>query len=365
MFGSTLSIAAASSLFALSFAAPIPSNAGATRSLEARAAYVNYGGDGSTSKGWPAESAWASFDKIWSGNLDIMKTSCKQSFGVADNTEEELSAIKSGLESAAQQSGVDKRFLLSVMIQESKGCVRAPTTNYGQNNPGLMQSFNGEASCAGSSSCSNDEIEKMILEGAGIGRDFGLKQAIAQSNANDVSKYYKGARIYNSGSVDGSGNLGAGIATHCYATDIANRVTGVVFASSPCNEETIGSLQTSEGGGSSNNSDDNETETPAPTQTPTQNETPATTPAPSTEGTGPQEQEEPEKEETTTPTSSTSSDAPKVQGADPNCKKWFTPSKGDSCDKAGIDFAKFRSLNPMLDEKCSNMWAGYQYCIAN
>src|SRR3712207_7146665 len=53
-------------------------------------------------------------------------------------------------------------------------------------------------------------------------------------------------RSYNSGRIDPSGNLAAGIATHCYASDIAARLLG--WASdekhpSTCNEETIGSVQ--------------------------------------------------------------------------------------------------------------------------
>ena len=32
-------------------------------------------------------------------------------------------------------------------MQESKGCVRAPTTNNGVRNPGLMQSHNGRGTC--------------------------------------------------------------------------------------------------------------------------------------------------------------------------------------------------------------------------
>ena len=48
---------------------------------------------------------------------------------------------------AADATGVDHRFILAVIMQESGGCVRAPTTNYGVRNPGLMQDHNGSGTC--------------------------------------------------------------------------------------------------------------------------------------------------------------------------------------------------------------------------
>lgn len=46
--------------------------------------------------------------------------------------------------------------------------------------------------------------------------------------------YLQAARIYNSGSIAPSGNLEDGIATHCYSSDIANRLTGWVNAATKC-----------------------------------------------------------------------------------------------------------------------------------
>lgn len=42
------------------------------------------------------------------------------------------------------------------------------------------------------------------------------------------------ARLYNSGSIAPGGDLGAGGSTHCYASDIANRLTGWVHAAHAC-----------------------------------------------------------------------------------------------------------------------------------
>lgn len=65
---------------------------------------------------------------------------------------------------------------------------------------------------------------------------LGLVEALRQASGsvNDVGRYYRAARIYNSGSVDASGNLEAGVATHCYASDVANRLTGWVLAEDGC-----------------------------------------------------------------------------------------------------------------------------------
>lgn len=78
----------------------------------------------------------------------------------------------------------------------------------------------------------------MILDGTTGTLDVsdggdGLMQTMQQAGCEDVSKYYKAARIYNSGSVTG-GDLSLGVATHCYAADIANRLTGWTDAASGC-----------------------------------------------------------------------------------------------------------------------------------
>ena len=70
---------------------------------------------------------------------------------------------------------------------------------------------------------------QMIQEGTG-GTTWGdgLAQCLNSAGRSDVSAFYMAARQYNSGSVHKSGDLGKGIATHCYASDIANRLTGWV-----------------------------------------------------------------------------------------------------------------------------------------
>ena len=76
-------------------------------------------------------------------------------------------------------------------------------------------------------------LTEWIVAG-GTSSGDGLANCLNQAGTSDAQAFYRAARIYNSGSIDPSGNLGAGIATHCYSSDIANRLTGWVSAPSNC-----------------------------------------------------------------------------------------------------------------------------------
>lgn len=162
----------------------------------------------------------------------ILERSCRQ-FKQELNSEDEIADLYDAIQSVAEDTLIDHRFILAVVVQESGGCVRAPTSDYGVPNPGLMQDHNGTASCNSDGDvqtpCPTDMIKQMITEGSGgtVWGD-GLAQCINKADGDDVSAFYQAARIYNSGSIDDSGDLGEGIATHCYASDIANRLTGWV-----------------------------------------------------------------------------------------------------------------------------------------
>ncbi|KAJ4360246.1 uncharacterized protein N0V89_000806 [Didymosphaeria variabile] len=334
-------IVAASQLFAFALGAPlIGASPKQARSLVARTAYKVFGGDGTPAQGWPQESEWKSFEDLWSANVATTLSSCSQ-FNMENNSQEESDNIKKAIQDVSGASGVKPEFLLAIVMQESKGCVRAPTTNYGFDNPGLMQSFQGTHSCNpdgnGVVPCPYDTIKGMLEDGAGLNGDVGLKEGLAQAGGDDVSKFYKASRIYNSGSIAGDGNLNGGIATHCYATDVANRLIGWTDADShDCDENTIGSV----GGGSANSapagpSDGGETTTPADT---------TTTPPPAGGDSAPT--------------------GPTAEGASGTCTKWYAVKAGDGCASTGIDFATLQSLNTSLDANCSNLQAGVSYCIA-
>jgi hypothetical protein len=75
----------------------------------------------------------------------------------------------------------------------------------------------------------------MIADGTrGTSDSDGLAQCINESGCNNDADFYRAASIYNSGSIASSGNLQDGIATHCYSSDIANRLTGWVWAPHGC-----------------------------------------------------------------------------------------------------------------------------------
>ncbi|KAI0967118.1 putative muramidase [Xylaria arbuscula] len=202
-------------------------------------AYHKYTGDGSASAGWPVTSDWGEFDALWSQNLNVIQQSCGWNSWGADNSADEISHLKSAITQVASETGVKGRFILLIIMQESKGCVRVPTTNNGVVNPGLMQSHNGAGTCAGVNPCPQSEILQMVRDGtAGTSSGDGLKQVLAKTVAHygsyQPAVYYSAARLYNSGSVDYSHLETAFGSTICYASDIANRATGWTLATSTC-----------------------------------------------------------------------------------------------------------------------------------
>ncbi|KAK0763278.1 hypothetical protein N5P37_004265 [Trichoderma harzianum] len=203
--------------------------------------YTMYWGDGSTGAGWPAQSRWVSFQTMFDNYKNQMFASCQNlPTPQANDSGPEVGAIWDGIQQAAAATGVDHRFILAIIMQESHGCVRVHTTANGVRNPGLMQDHNGAATCNENgrvqNPCPSATIYQMILEGtAGTTSGDGLANCINQSGRSDVSAFYRAARIYNSGSISNTGQLQNGIATHCYASDIANRLTGWVNARNGCN----------------------------------------------------------------------------------------------------------------------------------
>ncbi|PQE14038.1 glycoside hydrolase protein [Rutstroemia sp. NJR-2017a BBW] len=220
--------------------------------------YTLYLGDGSDHAGWPHKENWVSFEDMFNNNKAIMFSSCGSVYGQANDGGPEVGAIYDSIQQVATETAVDHRFILAVIIQESGGCVRVRTSNshagHSDNvrNPGLMQDHNGDGTCNSDitgqvqNPCPTGVITQMIREGtAGTNDGDGLAQTIngkhflhfqatAEFGVTKSRAFYLAARIYNSGSVDPSGNLEAGVATHCYASDIANRLTGWVLADTKC-----------------------------------------------------------------------------------------------------------------------------------
>ncbi|MCJ1343056.1 hypothetical protein MMC31_001247 [Peltigera leucophlebia] len=200
--------------------------------------YIQHCGNGDD---FPQTSQWVSFKEMFDANKLLMFRSCGQNNWGADDSGPEIGAIYDAIQQVALETKVDHRFILAVIMQESGGCVRVPTSNFGVRNPGLMQCHNGDGTCnsditgQNQNPCPTDVITQMIREGtAGTNDGDGLAQCINQANSGSVTGFYQAARIYNSGSIDASGDLCKGIATQCYASDIANRLTGWVLAEHNC-----------------------------------------------------------------------------------------------------------------------------------
>ncbi|KIW08508.1 uncharacterized protein PV09_01402 [Verruconis gallopava] len=335
--------------------------------------YTFYTGNGET---WPGISNWVSnFDDMFAANKEIIMNSCSQ-FGVPNNSEQETADISSAISQVAGETGIDARFILAIMLQESNGCVRAPTTNYGVRNPGLMQDHNGQATCNDSGNVQNPcpaaTITQMIRDGvAGTPSGDGLEQTYAQAPFTGAAKYYGAARIYNSGSIAASGNLDDGIATHCYASDVANRLTGWVYAQKDCTlDGTPPPAATPPATTAGASPTPTATYSPATaTAVPSGWPSPSSGSSPSTEWpsgyTGPASATQPA---TQSPTSASSAPPTNLApGVTTQCAEYYTVQAGDECDsvaqKFGTTFANLRALNTQLDSTCSNLWKGYAYCV--
>lgn len=165
---------------------------------------------------FPSPDQWKSFSDLWAHNLTT--------FQVNDSFNE-ISSIQTSIASIANESGVDPRIILCVIMQESSGNVRVQTTiSPGPTpvrNPGLMQSHNGVEF---NPSDPNGSIFQMIKDGTeGTPFGDGLQQCISR-----FGNVYEGLRAYNSGSVNEADLSDGRGATAKYVSDVANRLVGAV-----------------------------------------------------------------------------------------------------------------------------------------
>jgi LysM repeat protein len=250
------------------------------------------------------------------------------------------------------------------------GCVRAPTTNYGVRNPGLMQSHDGAGTCNDRGSiqnpCPANTIVQMIRDGvAGTAAGDGLVQTMKQAPGSGAARYYGAARIYNSGSIAPSGDLGAGIATKCYSSDIANRLLGWVYSNKACPLD----------GGSPAPSVPVVHPSSAPLQ-PSSYDRPSAPSNPSPVSSspphinvasylGPAMAKAPALGTTTNTAKAVSNKL--APGVTANCAQYYNIQSGDFClkvsEKFNMSFATLRTLNTGIDIACSNLWLGYDYCV--
>ncbi|KAK3657592.1 hypothetical protein LTR56_002367 [Elasticomyces elasticus] len=172
-----------------------------TLSTDIGAAEATYTGDGSTGAGWPAQSDWVStFDELFETNKPMMKGSCTK-YDQPNDSDDEIDHLKSAIWSISQSSGVDPRFILATVMQESFGCVRVWGTVGAVTNPGLMQSHGGKGSCntgiayggilsepgTASNPCSSDQVTQMIEDGVtGTDSGDGLQQLLQKAGGTDA-----------------------------------------------------------------------------------------------------------------------------------------------------------------------------------
>lgn len=84
-----------------------------------------------------------------------------------------MTDLYNAIKQVAHETRVDHRFILAVVLQETKGCVRAKVTVSpdGIRNPGLLQSFKGTHTCNDgpgkvTDPCPTSEILGMIRDGS-------------------------------------------------------------------------------------------------------------------------------------------------------------------------------------------------------
>lgn len=173
-----------------------------------------------------------------------MDSCSNNNWGVPNNSPQETDQIFTSIERVSRATYLDRRFILAILLQETKGCVRVHTTYSADGGPnlGLMQSHNGVSTCNSGTwgapkgllvPCPGDEILGMIYEGVvGVSdspEDVSLLKMIMRSGMGTVADLYRAARMYNSGPGASLWTLeDGGEGTWSYASDVANRLTGWV-----------------------------------------------------------------------------------------------------------------------------------------
>ncbi|KAK4976503.1 hypothetical protein LTR28_008223 [Elasticomyces elasticus] len=154
----------------------------ATATAPGQDVYKMYTGDGTVAAGWPDVQDWVSFDSMFTANKPKILVSCAQS-PVVDDSEQEIKDMYNAILDISTATSVDPRFILATIMQEFAGCVRVITTSYSVQNPGLMQSHNGNGSCnrdgVVQTPCPQTEIYQMIEDGVtGTRTGDGLQQLL-------------------------------------------------------------------------------------------------------------------------------------------------------------------------------------------
>ena len=78
--------------------------------------------------------------------------------------------------------------------------------------------------------------DRRLVAGTDNGHGFAaaINDQTSVKGIEYAQAYYRASRMYNSGAIDPSGDLGKGSATHCYSSDMANRLVGWTDSQSGC-----------------------------------------------------------------------------------------------------------------------------------
>lgn len=181
--------------------------------LGSAAPYTKYAGNGSSADGWPSQFSWLELGPLWFLNQHALIDP------LCDNSPQETANLYTAITTVATATGVDPRFILAIIMEESHGCVRVGTTSMAVSNPGLMQSYEGKGTCVGVKPCPLDEIVQMVKDGtarnaAGVDLQDLIADASKRRGVDDAdgAKFYIAARMYNSGklSIGPGGDLSIG-----------------------------------------------------------------------------------------------------------------------------------------------------------
>lgn len=140
-----------------------------------------YSGNGSQAAGWPAQESWISFNQLWVISQHMIARACDELYKEPNNSDQETQDLYDSIKQVAHETRVDHRFILSAIMQETKGCVRAASSVSpdGIHNPGLLQDFKGTNTCNDNGKVQNPCPKEQIL---GMVRDGGklIKQQAAR-----------------------------------------------------------------------------------------------------------------------------------------------------------------------------------------
>lgn len=161
---------------------------------------------------FPDPANWQRWSLMWARNSGVMHI---------NDSPQEVAYIDQAINTVARESGIERRVILAMIMQESQGNVRVNATYSadGVRNAGLMQSHNGVSFDPNNPQGSTLQMVRDGVQGTPYGD--GMVQLLAR-----YGNIYAACRGYNSGSVDPN-NLSYGFSsTPSYVSDVANRLMG-------------------------------------------------------------------------------------------------------------------------------------------